>query len=107
MNIDTDKLIKSPEVTFDYDKRNESLQVTVEVPGVDDEDAIDLKISACGFCISADTSSTQYKGWYSFFHEVDGENAKIQFRNGTLSISLPFFAPLCGKQTPIDMDIAE
>ena len=105
MDVDTSKLIKSPEVTFDYDKKSESLDVTVEIPGVVDEDAIDLKISVCGFCVSADTPSIQYKGCYRFFHEVDADDAKIKFKNGTLSVTIPFFAPICGKQFPIDMAV--
>ena len=104
MEVDTSKLIKSPEVTYDYDKKDESLEVTVEIPGVNDEDSIDLKISVCGFCVSADTEGIQYKGCYRFFHEVDADDAKIKFKTGTLSITIPFFAPICGKQFPIDMD---
>ena len=104
MDVDTSKLIKSPEVTFDYDKKSESLAVTVEIPGVDHEKDIDLRISVCGFCVSAETQSIQYKGCYRFFHEVDADDAKIKFKNGTLSITVPFFEPLCGKQFPVDID---
>jgi len=103
MTVDTTKLIKSPEVTFDYIKKKESLCVTIELPGVE-PDTYTLNIATCGFCVSADTADIQYKGCYSFHHEVDAERAEVKFKNGTLTINIPFFAPLCGKQFPIDFD---
>jgi HSP20 family molecular chaperone IbpA len=104
MTIDTKKLIKSPEVTYDYIKKKEALNVSVELPGVK-PGTYSLNIATCGFCISAETSNIQYKGCYRFYHEVDADNAEIIFRNGTLTIKVPFFAPLCGKQFPIDYDV--
>ena len=104
MTIDTNKLIKSPEVTYDYIKKKEVLCVTVELPGVESE-AYSLTIASCGFCVSANTLQTQYKGCYRFYHEVDADNAEVEFKNGTLTIKAPFFAPLCGKQFPIDIDL--
>ena len=101
MTVDTNKLIKSPEVTYDYDHKLESLLVTVELPGVE-PGAFELHIALCGFYISAKTSDIQYEGSYKFFHEVDADSAKIEFRNGTLSLRLPFFRPICGRQFPID-----
>ena len=103
MTVDIGKLIKSPEVSYDYDKKNESLLVTVELPGVEPE-AFDLRMAMCGFCITADTSEIHFNGCYRFFHEVDADNAKINFKNGTLSIKVPFFNAICGKQFPIDID---
>jgi len=93
----------SLEVTYDYDHKHESLLVTVELPGVE-PGAYDLNIALCGFYISASTESLQYEGNYSFFHEVDAGAAEKEFRNGTLTIRLPFFAPICGRQFPIDVD---
>ena len=104
MKVDTGKLIKSPEVTFDFDKKSESLLVTVELPGVA-PDSYELNLAICGFCISADTPDIQYKGCYRFYHEVNTEEAEVSFKNGTLSIRVPFFAPICGKQFPIDIEI--
>ena len=104
MKVDTNKLIKSPEVTFDFDKKNESLLVTVELPGVE-SDNFRLKIATCGFCIAAETASIQYQGCYKFFHEVDADAAKVKLKKGTLTIRVPFFAPICGKQFPIDFDL--
>lgn len=103
MTIDTTKLIKSPEVTYDYDHKLESLLVTVELPGVA-PDAYELHIALCGFYISAKSPDIQYEGNYRFFHEIDADGAKVEFRNGTLSMRIPFFAPICGKQFPIDMN---
>ena len=103
MKVNTRKIIKSPEVTYDYDHKLESLRVTVELPEVK-PDAYDLHVALCGFHISAETKDIQYEGSYKFFHEVDADSAKIEFRNGTLSIRLPFFAPICGKQFPLGTD---
>ena len=103
MTIDTTKLIKSPEVTYDYDHKHEYLLVTVELPGVT-SDSFQLNIALCGFHISAMTPDIQYVGNYRFFHEVDADAAKIEFRNGTLSMRIPFFIPICGKQLPLDTD---
>jgi len=103
VTVDTAKLIKSPEVTFDYDKKNESLLVTVELPGVE-PDKFDLRMATCGFCVSAETADIQYKGCYKFFHEVDADEAKVKFKKGTLTIRIPFYAPICGKQLPIDFE---
>lgn len=103
MIVDTRRLIKSPEVTYDYDHKLESLLVTVELPGVK-PDGYELHIAMCGFYISAKSETLQYEGNYRFFHEVDADAAKIEFRNGTLSIRIPFFAPICGKQFPIDIN---
>ena len=104
MTVDTNKLIKSPEVSYDYDHKTESLLVTVELPGVE-PDTSELSLATCGFCISANNSNIQYKGCYRFHHEVDTDAAKVKFKNGTLSIKIPFFAPICGKQFPIDVDL--
>ena len=104
MTVDTNRLIKSPEVVFDYIKKKETLCVTVELPGVKPS-TYSLNIASCGFCVSADTPNIQYKGCYRFYHEVDAENAEVKFKNGTLTIKVPFFNPLCGKQFPIDIDI--
>ena len=104
MTVDTNKLIKSPEVTYDYIKNKELLCVTVELPGVE-ADTYSLNIATCGFCVSADTSNTQFKGCYRFYHEVDADKAEVKFKNGTLTISIPFFKPLCGRQFPIDFDV--
>ena len=102
MTADINKLIKSPEVTYDYDKKLESLLVTVELPGVK-QDAFELNLAACGFCISAETTDIQYHGCYKFLHEVDCDEAKVKLKNGTLSIRLPFFEPMCGKQFPMEL----
>ena len=104
MTVDTSKLIKSPEVSYDYNKKNESLCVTVELPDVE-PDTYTLHLATCGFCVSAETSNIQYKGCYRFYHEVDADNAEVKFKNGTLTINIPFFEPLCGKQFPIDIDL--
>jgi HSP20 family molecular chaperone IbpA len=103
MTVVPNKLIKSPEVTFDYIKKKELLCVTVELPGVA-QDTYSLNLSTCGFCVDADTPDFKYKGWYRFYHEVDADNAEVKFKNGTLTINVPFFIPLCGKQFPIDTD---
>lgn len=103
MTVDTKKLIKSPEVTYDYDHKLETLLVTVELPGVK-PGSFELHIALCGFYISARSEGIQYEGSYKFFHEVDADSAKVEFKNGTLSIRLPFFAPICGRQSPIEMD---
>lgn len=103
MTVDTDKLIKSPEVTYDYDKKNESLLVTIELPGVE-PGIYELNLATCGFYISAETPDILYQGGYRFYHEVDAEAAVVRFKKGTLSIRVPFFAPICGKQFPIDLD---
>ena len=104
MSVDTSKIIKSPEVTYDYDKKSESLCVTVELPGVE-AGGFKLRIATCGFRVDAETGDVQYKGCYMFFHEVDAEAAEYKLKNGTLTIRVPFFAPICGKQYPIDMDM--
>ena len=104
MTVDTGKLIKSPEVTYDYIKNKELLCVTVELPGVE-PDTYSLNVATCGFCVSADTSNVQFKGCYRFYHEVDADKAEVKFKNGTLTISIPFFKPLCGRQFPIDFDV--
>lgn len=106
MTVDTDKLIKSPEVTYDYDKKNESLLVTVELPGVA-PGTYELHMATCGFSITAETADILYKGFYRFYHEVDNEAAQVKFKKGTLSIRVPFFEPICGKQFPIDVDQLE
>ena len=103
MTVDTDKLTKSPEVTYDYDKKSESLLVTVELPGVA-PDTYELNLATCGFCITADTPNTLFKGCYKFYHEVDPDDAKVKLKNGTLTIRVPFFAPVCGRQFPIDFE---
>jgi len=103
MTAESDKLTKSPEVTFDYDKKSESLLVTVELPGVE-PGTYELNLATCGFRIVADTPDILYSGCYKFYHEVDANAAKVTFKNGTLFIRVPFFAPICGRQFPIDVD---
>ena len=87
MTVDSNKLIKSPEVDFDYIKKKESLCVTIELPGVK-LDTYSLNIATCGFCVS----------------DVVADNAEVNLKNGTLTIYAPFANPVCGKQFPIDSD---
>ena len=57
MTVDTSKLIKSPEVSYDYNKKKESLCVTVELPGVEPGTYV-LKMATCAASMKC---SAQYQ----------------------------------------------
>lgn len=103
MSAEKSKPTAPPEVLYNYDKESESLCVTVELPGAE-EDSIDLNLAVCGFCIEAESAEKRYEGCFQFHHEVNPDAATKSFEGGVLSIKIPFFEPLYGKKFPIHPD---
>ncbi len=71
----------------------DSYLMEVELPGVKKED-IDVELTENSVCISGDKDSITYSGCWSLYHAADIKNAKAEFDNGLLKITLPFKEPI-------------
>lgn len=89
-----DKYLRSPNVcAFEDEKDNYHIEITL--PGVE-KDTIKLKMHEDSFFISGETDNTVYVGSYSICCPVKAEDAKANYKNGILTVDVPFKDPLEG-----------
>ena len=97
-----------PTPRVDVSETDEAVEVTAELPGVDEKD-IDVRIDGDVLTVSGEkreTSENKEKGWYqsecrygSFSRsiplgtEVDTDKADATFKNGVLHLSMPKVTP--------------
>lgn len=93
------KIIVSPAVYVDHDRKNYYVQV--EFPGVKKQD-IKLEVSEGGFCVEGARSDADLVGCYFLAHSVNTDKVKAKFENGLLEITIPLKQSLVGKTIPID-----
>ncbi len=67
----------------------ENLHVEIELPGVAKED-INLRMQETSFTIDARREDIRYIGTYAINTPVDPEQAKASFRNGLLTVEVPY-----------------
>lgn len=92
----------SPEVCAMPDERHENLHIEIELPGVD-KDKIILKMHEDSFNIRANREGVEYSGSYAVCCPIDYANAKARYKNGLLTIDVPYMKPApSGKKIPID-----
>ena len=88
----TEKIV-SPEICVFGDDDLETLNIQIELPGIDKND-IDLRFYEDGFYVVAKKEDTKYKGSYSFIFSVRPEKAIADYSNGLLTINVPYLKPL-------------
>jgi HSP20 family protein len=88
----TEKIV-SPEICLFTDENLETLNIQIELPGVD-KDNIDLKFYEDGFYVVAKKEDTKYMGSYSLIFSVRPEKAIANYSNGLLTINVPYMQPL-------------
>lgn len=92
----------SPKVCAMPDDRHENLYIEVELPGVDKED-IFLTMHADSFMIKAKKENMEYSGSYTVCCPIEYEQAKAKYKNGLLTINVPYKKPVMkGKTIPIE-----
>ena len=78
----------TPCTCFSLDDRQERLNITVEMPGVD-KNSISLDMWRDSFCVSAPREETEYSGCFMLAHEVEPDRAEARYENGLLNIFAP------------------
>ncbi len=91
-NFMTEKII-SPDVCVFTDESLETLNIQIELPGVD-KNSIDLRFYEDGFYIVAKKDDVKYMGSYSLLFSVQPEKAIANYSNGLLTINIPYMKPL-------------
>lgn len=97
----TEKVI-SPDVCVFNDENLETLNIQIEIPGVD-KDKIDLHFYEDGFYVVAKGQNTKYMGSYSLIFPVEPEKAIASYANGLLNVNVPYKKPFSpGVKVKID-----
>src|SRR5512141_959411 len=85
--------IISPDICVFGDDNLETLNIQIQLPGVDKDD-IDLRFYEDGFYIAAKKEDLKYMGSYSLLFPVRPEKAIAEYSNGLLTINVPYMKPL-------------
>jgi HSP20 family protein len=84
--------IVSPNICTFSDEKLESLNIQIELPGVDKKD-IELRIYEDGFYIVAKKEGTKYMGSYALVWPVQPKKAIAEYANGLLTVNIPYKGP--------------
>ena len=87
------EMVVSPEICTFSDENLESLNIQIELPGVDKKD-IELNFFEDGFYIVATKEGTKYMGSYAFVFAVQPEKAIAKYENGLLVVNVPYQKPI-------------
>lgn len=87
----TEKVV-SPDVCMFSDENFETMNIQVELPGVD-KNNINLHFYEDGFYVVAKVENTKYMGSYSLIFPVQPLKAIAEYSNGLLSINVPYKKP--------------
>jgi len=88
----TEKIV-SPDICVFTDENLETLNIQIELPGVD-KDNIDLRFYEDGFYVVAKKEDTKFMGSYSLIFSVLPDKAISNYSNGLLTINVPYMKPL-------------
>jgi HSP20 family protein len=86
------EMVVSPNICTFSDENLETLNIQIELPGVDKED-IDLNFYEDGFYIVAKKEGTKYMGSYALILPVQPEKAIAKYANGLLAVNIPYKEP--------------
>jgi HSP20 family molecular chaperone IbpA len=78
---------REPFCEMDYDKENDEIRLTLEMPGLDKED-IQVNVSDKSVRIKGESENRKYMRSYSFPRNLDPEKTKASFNNGILELTL-------------------
>ena len=84
--------IVSPNICTFSDEILESLNIQIELPGVNKKD-IELRIYEDGFYIVAKKEGTKYMGSYALVWPVQPKMAIAEYENGLLTVNIPYKGP--------------
>lgn len=92
----------APYVCAYSDEDEENLHIEIELPGVDKKD-ITFKMQETSFSIDAPRGDVRYVGTYAIGCPVDPNRAKATFKNGLLTVDVPYVRPTAEetKEIPI------
>ena len=94
--------IVSPDICVFNDENLETVNIQIELPGVDKKD-IDLRFYEDGFYVVARSENTKYMGSYSLIFPVIPEKAIANYSNGLLTINIPYKNP-CQEGVGVKID---
>ena len=86
---DEEKIRISPTIRAFSDEDHRKLDIEIELPGVEKKD-IDLKIHEDSFYLTAPRENVVYVANYGTCCPVDPSKAKATYKNGLLTIVVPF-----------------
>jgi HSP20 family protein len=78
---------REPFSEMDYDKENDEIRLTLEMPGLNKED-IQVNISDKSIRVKGENENRKYMRSYSFPRSLDPEKTKASFNNGILELKL-------------------
>lgn len=93
------RILVSPAVGLDHDKKNYYLEV--ELPGVKKED-VKLEISEQTFCIEGTRGDVTLYGCHYLAHPVDSDKVKAKFEDGMLRATIPLIHSLERKTVTLE-----
>ncbi|NLZ31167.1 MAG: Hsp20/alpha crystallin family protein [Methanomicrobiales archaeon] len=79
----------APYVCVYSDENEENLHIEIELPGVEKKD-ITFKMQETGFSVDAVRGDVRYVGTYAISCPVDPDRAKAIFKNGLLTVDVPY-----------------
>ncbi|NLA38575.1 MAG: Hsp20/alpha crystallin family protein [Methanomicrobiales archaeon] len=82
----------APYVCVYSDENEENLHIEIELPGVEKRD-ITFRMQETGFSIDAVRGDVRYVGTYAVSCPVDPDRAKATFKNGLLTVDVPYIEP--------------
>jgi HSP20 family protein len=96
-----DKTVVIPTLCAYHDEKDENLIIEVELPGVKKTD-VKLSMTDEGFCITGERADFIYQVCYRFLHVITLDEAKANFNNGLLTITVPFQKPVKPREVTIE-----
>jgi HSP20 family protein len=85
--------IISPNMATFSDDKLETLNIQIELPGVNKKD-IELRFFEDGFYIVAKKEGTKYMGSYALVCPVQPDKAIAEYSDGLLTVNVPYREPL-------------
>ena len=83
-----ERTLVAPSSSIYHDR--EKYTIEVELPGVDKKD-INFEASGTGFCLRAPRGDdVEYVGCWNLAHTIDPEKVDATFKNGLLTVTVPF-----------------
>jgi HSP20 family protein len=89
------EIILSPNICAFSDDNAETLNIQIELPGVNKKD-IELQFFDDGFYLVAKKDGTKYMGSYALVWPVQPEKALAKYADGLLTVNIPYKNPLKG-----------
>jgi HSP20 family molecular chaperone IbpA len=92
----------APDVCMFNDERCETLNIQIDLPGVNKGD-IDFRFLEDGFFVIAKSEDVTFKGAFALPGPVDAEKAIGDYTNGMLTVNVPYKRSVtAGKRLTID-----